>query len=322
MLEVFRHGRIYRMVPEGKQPGPQPHMLDETPAQLVPHLAHVSGWWRDTAQMLLVSRADKSVVPALTAMATSHADVNARIHAMWTLQGLDALPKETIIAATMHDSPRVRRAAVQLAEPLLVKRDADIAKTLAAMHGDADAQVRTQLFLAYRAAGTSAPAELTARPAPIIVALLEKEKADALLGALSESGKQGKQIYETLCTTCHGPDGKGVMAGEKFLAPPFAKSEWFKRGGDADILGRILLKGQTGPIEGVAYGEGLMLPLEQIYTDEQLASVLNFIGQRWHNWKQPIAPESIARVRKETADRKTPWTHEELTALGKPKLGK
>ena len=322
MLEVVRHGRIYRMVPEGKQPGPQPHMLDETPSQLVAHLAHASGWWRDTAQMLLVLRADKSVVPALTSMATSHSDVNARIHAMWTLQGLDALPKQTVIAATKHESPRVRRAAVQLAEPLLVKKDADIAKTLAAMHGDADAQVRTQLFLAYRAAGASVPAELTAKPAPIIVALLEKEKADSLLGALTESGKQGRQIYETLCTTCHGPDGKGVMAGDKFLAPPFAKSEWFKRGGDVDTLGRILLKGQTGPIEGVAYGEGLMLPLEQTYTDEQLASVLNFIGQRWHNWREPIAAEAIARVRQETADRKTPWTHEELKALGKQKPGK
>ena len=323
MLKVFRHGRIYRMVPEGKQPGPQPHMLDETPAQLVPHLAHASGWWRDTAQMLLVSRADKSAIPALTAMATdSHADANARIHAMWTLQGLDSLPKETVIAATQHDSPRVRRAAVQLAEPLLVKRDADIAKTLAAMLGDADAQVRTQLFLAYRAAGQSAPAELTAKPGPIIVALLEKEKADSLLGALSESGKQGRQIYETLCTTCHGPDGKGVAQGDKFLAPPLAKSEWFKRGGNVGILGRILLKGQTGPIDGVNYGEGSMIPLEQTYTDEQLASVLNFIGQRWHNWTQPIAAEAIARVRQETADRKTPWTHEELKARGKQQPGK
>ena len=317
MIKVVRHGRIYRMVPDGKQSGPQPHMLDETPAQLVPHLAHASGWWRDTAQMLLVSRADKSVVPALTAMAASHADVNARIHAMWTLRGLDALTKETTISATKHDSPRVRRAAVQLAEPLLVNADADIAKTLAAMHSDADAQVRTQLFLAYRAAGQSAPAEFTAKPGPIIVALLEKEKADSLLAVLSESGKQGKQIYETLCTACHGPDGKGVAQGDKFLAPPLAKSEWFKRGGNADILGRILLKGQTGPIDGVAYGEGLMLPLEQTYTDEQLASVLNFIGQRWHKWTQPIAAEAIARVRQETTDRKTPWTHEELKALGK-----
>ena len=230
--------------------------------------------------------------------------------------------QDTVIAATKHDSPRVRRAAVQLAEPLLVNADADIVKTFAAMLGDADAQVRTQLFLAYRAAGTSAPADLTAKPGPLIVALLKKEKADSLLAVLSESGKQGNQIYETLCTACHGPDGKGVAQGGKFLAPPLAKSEWFKRGGNVDILGRILLKGQGGPIEGVTYGEGLMLPLEQIYTDAQLASVINFIGQRWHKWSVPIAADAIARVRKETADRKTPWTHEELKALGQQKPGK
>ena len=317
MIEVVRHGRIYRMVPEGKQPVPQPHMLDETPAQLVPHLAHASGWWRDTAQMLLVSRADKSVVPALTAMAASHADANARIHAMWTLQGLDALPKQTIIAATKHDSARVRRAAVQLAEPLLVAKDADIAKTFAAMLGDADAQVRTQLFLAYRAAGQDAPAELTAKPAPVIAALLGKEKSDGLQGALTESAKQGRQIYETLCTTCHGPDGKGVKAGDKFLAPAFMESEWFKNNGNMAMLARIVLKGQSGPINGVSYGEGFMIPLEGTYTDEQLASVLSFIGERWHFWKKPAAAADIARVRKEIAERKTPWTHDELVALGK-----
>ena len=317
MLEVFRHGRIYRMVPDGRKPGPQPRMLDETPAQLVAHLAHPNGWWRDTAQMLLVSRQDKSAVPALTAMATSHADANARIHALWTLRGLDALPKATIIAATKHDSPRVRRAAVQLAEPLLMSTDADIAKSLAAMPADADAQVRAQLFLAHRAAGLSQPAEFTAKPGPIITALLEKSKADSLVAALGESGKRGKQIYETLCTTCHGPDGKGVKQGDKFLAPPLAKSEWFKREGNVNVLGRIVLKGQTGPIDGVTYGEGLMLPLEGTYNDEQLASVLNFIGERWHQWKQPLAAADLTRVRKDIAGRTTPWTHGELKDFAK-----
>ncbi len=322
MLKVFRHGRIYRMVPEGKQTGPQPRMLDETPVQLVAHLAHANGWWRDTAQKLIVSRGDKSAIPALTAMATTHADVNARIHAMWTLQGLDALAKETVVAAAKHESPRVRRAAVQLAEPLLISKDADIAKTLAGMLSDADAQVRTQLFLANRAAGISQPSELTAQPGPIVSALLEKEHADGLVAALGESGKQGKQIYETLCTTCHGPDGKGVLAGDKLLAPPLAKSEWFKRNGNIGMLARIVLKGQTGPVDGLSYGEGLMLPLEQTYTDEQLANVLNFIGQRWHNWKKPAAAADIAAVRKEIADRKTPWTQDELKSLGKAKARK
>ena len=40
-------------------------MNDETPAQLVTHLGHPNGWWRDTAQQLLVLKQDKSVVPAL-----------------------------------------------------------------------------------------------------------------------------------------------------------------------------------------------------------------------------------------------------------------
>ncbi len=319
MLEVFRHGRIYRMVPEGKKTGPQPHMLDETPAQLVAHLAHANGWWRDTAQMLLVSRADKSVVPALVTMAESHADANARIHAMWTLQGLDSLSKTTIIAATKHENPRVRRAAVQLAEPLIVKDDADIAKALSVMLADADAHVRTQLYLAYRAAGLSQPQELTAKPGPIIAALLETDKANSSAIALSVSGKQGRQIYETLCTTCHGPDGKGVKSGDKLLAPPLANSEWFKHRGNVGMLARIVLKGQVGPVDGQTFGEGLMLPLEQTYNDEQLASVLNFIGQQWHDWKKPALASEIATVRKEIADRKTPWTQEELKALARQK---
>ncbi len=319
MLEVFRHGRIYRMVPDGKKPGPQPHMLDETPAQLVAHLANPNGWWRDTAQMLLVSRRDLSVVPALITMAATHEDANARIHALWTLQGLDALPKESIAASSKHTESRVRRAAVQLAEPWLVKHDVGLAKTLADMTADADAQVRIQLFLAYRAAKLDVPEKLTALPNPIFTALIEKEKADNLVALLGESAKQGRQIYETLCTTCHGPDGKGVKQGDKFLAPAFAKSDWFKRDGNVDALARVVLKGQTGPIDGVTYGEGSMLPLEQIYNDEQLASVLNFIGERWHKWSKPVAAADIARVRKEVADRKTPWTHEELLTLTKQK---
>jgi len=43
----------------------QPRMLSETPAQLVAHLSHANGWWRDSAQRLLVLKQDKSVVPAL-----------------------------------------------------------------------------------------------------------------------------------------------------------------------------------------------------------------------------------------------------------------
>ena len=68
-----------------------PRMNDETPAQLVAHLEHPNGWWRDTAQKLLVLRQDKSVVPALQTLARSSRNPLARIHALWTLEGLDAI---------------------------------------------------------------------------------------------------------------------------------------------------------------------------------------------------------------------------------------
>jgi mono/diheme cytochrome c family protein len=319
MIKVVRHGRIYRFVPIDRKPGPQPRMLDETPAQLVAHLAHTGGWWRDTAQMLLVSRGDRSVVPALGTMALKHGDPNARIHALWTLQGLDALPKEAIIANLTHPHPRVRRAAVQLAEPWLTRKDPEVVKNLAPMTDDSDAQVRIQLFLAYRAAGMSPPAELTNRPNPIIAALLQKERADSELASLGESGKRGQRIYESLCTACHGQDGKGVKQGTGLLAPPLLRSEWFRNGGHVDVIARILLKGQSGPINGVTYGEGFMLPLEETYDDEQLASVINFIGQRWNDWKVPVEAAEIARVRQEIAARKTPFSHEELKEIARPK---
>ena len=322
MIEVVRHGRLYRMVPDGKKPGPQPRMLDETPAQLVQYLAHANGWWRDTAQMLLVTRRDLSVVPALVKMATSHPDANARIHAMWTLQGLDGLSREAVLGATANALPRVRRAAVQLAEPWMIKKDAEVIRTVAALSGDADAHVVNQVFLAHRAAGLNAPTAITSKPNPIITALLAKERDDQLAAVLGESGKLGKQIYETTCTTCHGPDGKGVKQDDKFLAPPLMKSEWFRNNGNVDILARILLKGQTGPIAGVTYGEGAMFALEEAYNDEQLANVLNFVGQRWHNWRKPVAAADIARVRKEISGRTTPWTHEELVTLNTRLKGK
>lgn len=314
MTKVVRHGRIYRLVPDGKKPGPQPRMLDETPAQLAAHLAHPNGWWRDTAQMLLVTKRDTGIVPDLIVIARDHKDTNARIHALWTLDGLKSLPKEVLLANLKHTHPRIRRAAVQISESLLAKNDPDITAALAALSADSDPQVLAQVYLAHRSIKAPIPEAIAAQASaqPLIAALLDKDKASAALTPLSATAKQGQQIYQTLCTACHGPDGQGVKQGDKLLAPAIAKSGWFKNNGDIPTLARILLHGQIGPIDGITYGEGLMLPLAQAYTDDQLASVLNYIGERWHQWKTPALPSAIQTVRKDNATRKTPWTAEEL----------
>ena len=76
--KVVRHGRIWRLTL--RRHGARtdaPHMLNETPAQLVAHLTDPNGWWRDTAQQLLVLKQDKSVVPALK-QTGAHVDEPAR----------------------------------------------------------------------------------------------------------------------------------------------------------------------------------------------------------------------------------------------------
>jgi glucose/arabinose dehydrogenase len=56
-----------------------PHMYGETSAQLVAHLGHANGWWRDTAQRLLILKQDKSIVPALQQMARGVRPGNPRV---------------------------------------------------------------------------------------------------------------------------------------------------------------------------------------------------------------------------------------------------
>jgi putative membrane-bound dehydrogenase-like protein len=112
-------GRIYRVVHESAEPGPAPRLSEAASLELIAHLFHPNGWWRDTAQRLLVERKDLSVVPALRQMALHADDEIARIHCLWTLEGMDALDGELLAAAMRDGSHRIRAAGVRLAEVFL-----------------------------------------------------------------------------------------------------------------------------------------------------------------------------------------------------------
>ena len=72
------------------------------------HLEHPNGWWRDQAQKLLVLHRDKSVAPALAQMARTSPNYLARIHALWTLEGLDALDAGLVREKLKDRNPEVR----------------------------------------------------------------------------------------------------------------------------------------------------------------------------------------------------------------------
>jgi mono/diheme cytochrome c family protein len=116
LAKGINYGRIYRVVHDGMTADKKPQMSKETPAQLVAHLSHPNGWWRDTAQQLIVQRGDKSVVPALKKLAANAPADYTRIQALWTLDGLDSADPQTVTRALDDQSPDIRAAAVRISE--------------------------------------------------------------------------------------------------------------------------------------------------------------------------------------------------------------
>lgn len=112
-LDTDNHrGRIYRLVPIGKKLASQrPRLIGAKPKDLTKYLEHPNGWWRDTAQRLLVQAGDKSVAPALTRIVESSANTSARMHALWTLRGIDAIDPALFQKAASDPDDKVRLAA-------------------------------------------------------------------------------------------------------------------------------------------------------------------------------------------------------------------
>jgi len=313
MLEAYRNGRIYRLVPDNKEPGEVPDLTGKSGATLASLLGHPNGWWRDTAQKLIVTGDKRDAVPALKEIARDPININAHINALWTLDGLEALDNELIESALEDEHPRVRTSAIRLAEG-----DQAFDKQLLAMAAEEnlDPKVAVQLYLSLDKS-EKARSDLMSihRDRPLFAAIEKQERVASAAKRLSRDAQRGLVLYDSLCNTCHGADGKGVIEGDKQLAPALTDSKWFKRG-RTDIIARILLKGQFGPVDGVTYGEGIMIPLEHAYDDQQIADVINYIGENFHGWeKSQVKPSKIGNIRAAIKDRTTPWTDAELQKL-------
>ncbi len=169
-------GRIWRVVPEGKKP--QTVKLPKASAEIVPFLAHANGHIRDTAQRLLVERADASIAPEIAKL-TTNASPLARIHALRTLDGLKALAPEVLAASLKDSDAKVRVAAVQLSGVPQVPQ-------LLTMVTDKSAEVR--LHLAAQLSQQQTP------EAQAAIGHLLKQGGSPLLMDAVASGVRGREV--------------------------------------------------------------------------------------------------------------------------------
>jgi len=323
--ELFKNrgmGRIYRVVHDDYKPdNHRPNMLNEPTSKLVTYLDHPNGWWRDNAQQIIIFRNDLSVVPALKEIATGgQANLEkkpghlARIHALWTLEGLNAMDKATLIHAFADTDANVRKTAVWISEMYVKKNDKEILDQLAKLKDDSSADVRIQLSLSLRTS-KSEKAQAIAKDllaanknnemmqfsyTTFIEAQKIREEEAKRTKNLSPEDRQlvmnGSTIFKQLCSNCHGPDGSGIkIAGKEMPAPPLAGSPRVK--GDKIMNIQLLLWGLKGPVDGKTYTN--IMPSMAANDDKWIASVLSYVrnsGELGNN-ASVVTPEEVKTVR-------------------------
>jgi putative membrane-bound dehydrogenase-like protein len=152
-LDVVKHldltsgrdyGRIYRIAPPGFRSPPPPRLSGASTEELAALLESPHGWRRDTGCRLLLERKDRSAATSLRRLLTASALPQARLCALWTLEGLGALEEEPLAGRFADEAPGVRENAVLLAERRL-ERSPRLLEGVLALAADPDPRVRFQV---------------------------------------------------------------------------------------------------------------------------------------------------------------------------------
>jgi mono/diheme cytochrome c family protein len=331
--KVLGRGRVWRLTYNGMSPDrTRPRMLEESPTQLAAYLSHPNGWWRDTAQQLIVLKQDRSAVPALQQIVQTSGNALARIHALWALEGLNSLDAALARRLLKDSDAAMRVQAIRAVESLYKNGDISFAEDIRAIaRGDSVTDVVIQAMLTLnhlKVSGTTEAlaAAQSARPVRGVQWVAERilnpparsGRGSALTADERSAVDRGGTAYAETCFACHGDDGRGAPqpGGTGLRAPALGGSP--RVIGHQDYVIGALLHGLTGPIEGRTYAE-VMAPMGAS-SDAWIADVASFIRQSFGNSASVVTPADVARARQRMASRRAPWTVPELTAVTPKRL--
>lgn len=328
--KVIGLGRIWRLTHKDfKRDKTRPRMLDQHPSELIQYLNHPNGWWRDKAQQLIVLSGDTSLGPRLEELLASEAgDINARIHALWCLEGLRLLRESHIRQLAENPEPRLQIQALRAGESLYLEGPAGLDATYNRLMEDPNTDVAIQAMLSAKFLGLE---NLESRISAIaeasdirgirlvgeqILTQMEAGGNHLVEGDFNEeqlaSLERGKAIYNELCVQCHGAGGIGKPAGQdQLMAPPLASSLRVQ-GHPRYALGAIL-HGLQGEIEGKQYAGGIMVGNAE-QSDRWIADITSYIRAGLGNGAPLVTEEEAAAFRQATQGHEGPYSYPELLA--------
>ena len=107
------------------------------------------------------------------------------------------------------------------------------------------------------------------------------------------SNAAARATYITMCANCHREDGgKGLQR----TIPPLAGADFLAA--DKDRAIRLLITGMRGPIVVNNRAYNSIMPL-QVFTDQQIADLVNYELNAWGNNFGTVTTADVARVRKQ-----------------------
>jgi putative membrane-bound dehydrogenase-like protein len=180
-------GRIWRVVHNSNaKPRKSPNLGKVSTAELVALLEHPNYWHRNTAARLLFERQDKSAIGPLKKMAVESKSPLGRLHAICTLDGLEAIDEAVLIPALGDAEPGVRENAIILAEKHL--DSSAFCEKLFEMVGDPDLRVKYQLAFT--------------------LGDLKDAKSTAALVEIARNHSSDRWIKIAIMTSCFGRSGQ------------------------------------------------------------------------------------------------------------------
>ncbi len=266
-------GRIWRIVPD--KAAPQPVKLPKETAAVVAFLDHANGHVRDTAQRVIVERADAGVMDAVKLVATKGRTPQGRVQALWTLEGLGgptALTPDMLSICLKDASPKVRAAAVRLSGLGNVP-------DLLTMAGDVDAEVRVQLALQL-SAQSSPEAQAT------VLRILKVGGSPLLNDAIASGGRSHELEYlEQLLKDPAGAEDTLVKSGLARMLAGCVMSER-RPARVARLLELVATQPADSPrqlalVQGMAgtEGKGKVQPRKLLYLEAEPAALAALLAK-------------------------------------------
>lgn len=119
LTQPLNYGRIYKVMPKGKKAGGV--KIPKDPTKLIALLSDPNGWVRNKVQQILVDGKDKSLALPLRQLLNSSSNNLAKVHALWTLEGLGMLGKDDVLPLLKSSDWTLRVQALTVVPSVLTR---------------------------------------------------------------------------------------------------------------------------------------------------------------------------------------------------------